>query len=95
MSESGDSRERFLWEHELGEREYKEPWHGVDDIAWHPEGERLLVCGVQVDEDVVAGPGNTWFMTRVLSRDGELLGVFNETGGSLSFDGEANGSPWT
>ena len=62
-----------VWSIVLGDTDHKEPWHSADDVAWSPDGERLLVCGLQVDEDVVAGPGDSWSATWLVARGGQVV----------------------
>lgn len=75
---------RKQWDLVLGNPKEKEPWHSAPDLAWSPDGEHLLVCGLQVDEDVVAMPSAAWNMTWLVSRKGAVIWC-EEVGGHTVF----------
>ena len=59
------------WRVVLGHQAQKEPFKGVSMLSWDSDG--ISVSGPVVDEDVVVGPGDSWYERWVLDREGDRL----------------------
>ena len=54
----------------LGHTGRREPMVESYGLSWSPDGERVAVAGLIVDEDTVASPGDAWIETWLVDRGG-------------------------